>query len=70
MFAYRGPDGYPLRFLHLLLADPQSLVVFRYDPDEERWLVHVSGAPAIVNNLEDFNDGDELWLRFAAPNGE
>ena len=70
VFAYHGPDGYPLRFLHLLLDDPQPLVVFRYDPDEERWLVHVSGAPAIVNNLEDFNDGDELWLRFASPDGE
>ena len=68
-FAYSGPDGYPLRFLHLLLADPQPLAIFRYDASEDRWSVHIASAPAWVNDLEAFVDGDELWLRFAASEG-
>ena len=65
-FAYSGPDGYPVRFLHLLLADPQPRVIYRYDADEDRWLLYIPGAPAFVNDLDAFDDGDELWLHFAA----
>ena len=64
-----APDGYPLRFLHLLLADPQPLAIFRYDASEDRWSVHIAAAPAWVNDIEAFADGDELWLRFAASEG-
>ena len=63
-FSYDGPDGYPLRFLHLLLDDPQPLAIWRYNADEERWMLHIAGAPDWVNDLESFAGGDELWMRF------
>ncbi len=66
-FVYHGPDGYPLRFLHLLIADPQPIAAFHYDGDEQRWRIHFPRAPAWVNDLEHFDDGDEFWLRFAPP---
>ncbi len=63
-FSFSGPDGYPLRFLHLLLDDPQPLAIWRYNANEERWMLHVAGAPDWVNDLESFDGGDELWMRF------
>ena len=63
-FTYDGPDGYPLRFLHLLLDDPQPRAIFQYDVDGEHWLIHINGAPDWVNSLEGFDDGDEIWVRF------
>ena len=64
LFTYGGPDGYPLRFLHLLLDGPQPLAIFHYDEDGERWLIHINGAPEWVNSLGEFDDGDEIWVRF------
>ena len=69
IFDYRGPDGYPPRFLHLLLDDPLPLAIFRYDASEDRWLIYIPGGPAFVNEIDQFNDGDELWARFASPEG-
>ena len=63
-FTYDGPDGYPLRFLHLLLEGPRPLAIFHYDADGERWLIHINGAPDWVNSLDGFDDGDEIWMRF------
>lgn len=63
-FSYEGPDGYPLRFLHLLLTDPQPLAIWHYNADEKRWMLHIAGAPDWVNDLESFDGGDELWIRF------
>lgn len=63
-FGYDGPDGYPLRFLHLLLDDPRPLAIWRYSAAEERWMLHIAGAPDWVNDLESFDGGDELWMRF------
>ena len=70
IFVYQGPDGYPPRFLHLLLDDPLPLAIFRYDASEERWLIYIPGGPAFVNEIDHFNDGDELWARFASPEGD
>ena len=64
VFSYSGPNGYPLRFLHLLLVDPQPLAIWRYNAAEERWMLHIAGAPNWVNDLESFDGGDELWMRF------
>lgn len=63
-FSYDGPDGYPLRFLHLLLDDPQPLAIWRYNAAEGQWMLHIAGAPDWVNDLERFDGGDELWMRF------
>ncbi len=63
-FSYSGPDGYPLRFLHLLLDDPQPPAIWRYNVEEKRWMLHFAGAPDWVNTLESFDGGDELWIRF------
>ena len=63
-FSYDGPDGYPLRFLHLLLDDPQPLAIWRYNAAEAQWMLHIAGAPDWVNDLERFDGGDELWMRF------
>ena len=66
-FTYQGPDGYPVRFLHLLLDDPLPRAIFRYDASEERWRHYIPLAPAWVNNLDAFKDGDEIWMRFDPP---
>ncbi len=54
----------PLRFLHLLLNDPQPLAIWRYNAEEERWMLHFAGAPDWVSNPGSFDGGDELWIRF------
>lgn len=70
LFAYAGPDGYPTRFLHLLLDDPQPRIIWRYDAGEADWHVFIPGAPAWVNRIHTFSDGDLLWVQFQAPHTE
>ena len=65
LVVYRGPDGYPLRFVHLLTGDPTPFAFFRFLADEERWDRHIVGAPRRVNTFDAFEDGDVLVLRFA-----
>ena len=67
---YRGPDAYPLRFIHRLTGDPTPVAFFRYLAGEQRWDRHLVGAPAHVNTFDSFNDGDVLVLKFAVAASE
>ena len=69
LVVYRGPDGYPLRFVHLLTGDPTPFAFFRFLAEEERWDRHIVGAPKQVNTFDALEDGDVLVLRFAVPVG-
>ena len=66
---YTGPDGYPLRFAHLLTGGREPLAWFRLDIDEQRWDRYIVGAPPAVNSFESVEDGEVLIVRFAAPAG-
>lgn len=61
---YRGPDGYPSRFTHLLVDFRAVRTVFAFDEDEERWRAYSTGVPAWVNSLTEFEDGQELFIFF------
>ena len=63
-FQYRGPDGYPLRFSHLLTGLVQADAFFRYDDAQERWQVHVVGAPSFVQDFRRLNDEDIVIAKF------
>jgi subtilisin family serine protease len=67
---YVGPDGYPLRFGHLLTGQQVPTTWFRFDVDEQRWNVYVVGAPAFVNSFEVVSNGDVLFAQLAAPLAE
>lgn len=69
-FAYTGPDGYPLRFGHLLTGERKPVAWFRFAVAEQRWDGYVVGAPAFVSSFEVVADGDVLFARVAAPAGE
>ncbi|MDA1003312.1 MAG: hypothetical protein O3B31_08205, partial [Chloroflexi bacterium] len=58
LVSYQGPDGYPLRFAHLLLADHELTAAFRYDTAAQRFRVFVAGAPAFVSDLTRLRNGD------------
>ncbi len=64
---YVGPDGYPLRFAHLLTGQLEPTTWFRFDVDEQRWDVYVVGAPTFVNSFEVARNGDVLFAQLAAP---
>ncbi len=67
VFVYRGPDAYPLRFAHLLVAHPLPVAYFRYNAVFERWDRYVVGAPSRVNTFDRLDDGDAIVVRFRAP---
>src|SRR5690606_2152990 len=46
---YAGPEGYPARFVHLLVDYREVRTIFSFDPQEERWTAFSSSAPAWVN---------------------
>ena len=48
---YRGPDGYPLRFSHLLTGLVQAEAFFRFDSDGQAWEAHIIGAPDFVQDF-------------------
>ncbi len=64
---YTGPDGYPLRFAHLLTEDREPLAWFRFDVAGQRWDRYIVGAPAAVSSFEILENGGVLMARFAAP---
>jgi len=64
---YRGPDGYPVRFAHLLTPPERPpAAVFRRD-GAGGWDVYIVGAPAFVQSLLLLNNGDQLVIRFRGP---
>jgi subtilisin family serine protease len=66
-FVYVGPDGYPLRFGHLLINNREPLTWFRLDLNEQQWDQYVVGAPAFVNSFEVVWNGDVVFVHVAAP---
>ena len=61
---YQGPDGYPVRFLHLLADGREATSVFRVRLPERVLERYIPGAPGFVNEFETFDGGDLLFLRF------
>ena len=67
LLQYRGPDGYPLRFAHLLTGLREADAYFRLDVEAQRWDTFIRGAPDFVQDFERFNDGDLVIGLFPAP---
>jgi subtilisin family serine protease len=61
---YQGPDGYPMRFLHLLADGRDATSVFRVLLQERALERYIPGAPDFVNEFDAINSGDLLFLRF------
>lgn len=61
---YLGPNGYPTRFVHLLVDFRRVRTVFSFDGGEQRWRAFSSTAPEWVNSLTHFNNGDTLYIFF------
>ena len=55
---YRGPDGYPLRFAHLLTDLVEAEAFFRLDTEAQRWDTFIRGAPDFVQDFARMNDDD------------
>ena len=63
---YRGPDGYPARFAHLL-TPPGREPLALYRPNAAgSFDLRIPGAPALIQTLVAIDDGDALLLRFDA----
>ena len=67
ILTYTGPDGYPLRFAHLLTEGREPLAWFRFDVAGQRWDRYIVSAPAAVNNFASVDNGGVLMARFHAP---
>ncbi len=61
---YQGPDGFPMRFMHLLAGGRDATSVFRVLIPERTLERHIPGAPDFVNEFNTLNGGDLLFLRF------
>ena len=61
---YQGPDGFPMRFMHLLAGGRDATSVFRVLIPERTLERHIPGAPDFVNEFDTLNGGDLLFLRF------
>lgn len=61
---YGGPDGYPLRFAHLLTGLVDAEAFYRLDASTQRWEVYIRGAPAFVQDFDRFDDGDLVVALF------
>ena len=61
---YRGPDGFPARFAHLLLDRGAATVYYRLDATGRAYQAFVVGAPRSASTFEVFHDGDVLLARF------
>ena len=64
---YRGPDGYPIRFAHLLTPPGRPPVAVFRRGGAGRWDAYIRGAPAVVQSLLLLNSGDELVIRLGGP---
>ena len=61
---YQGPDGYPLRFIHLLAGGREATSIFRVRIPERTLERYIPGAPDFVNEFDQLKGGDLLFLRF------
>ena len=68
LLQYRGPDGYPLRFSHLLAGLIEANAYFRLDIEAQRWDTFIRGAPDFVQDFERLDDGDLVVGLFPASN--
>ena len=64
---YRGPGGYPLRFVHLLPLGRRVVAVYRLELLAARFDRYIVGAPAFVQTFDALRDGDLLFVVVAAP---
>lgn len=62
---YRGPDGYPLRFAHLLADLREADAYYRLDHEAQRWNTFIRGAPTFVQDFERIDDDDIVIGLFA-----
>jgi len=69
LVSYQGPDGYPMRFAHLLVGDRQVVAAFRYDAPARRFRVYLVGAPAFVSDLVRLRNGEIVILELLEPAG-
>ena len=63
-FQYRAPDGYPLRFSHLLTGLVQAGACFRFDDGQQQWEAHIAAAPKFVQDFGKLDDLDIVIARF------
>lgn len=66
-FVYRGPDGYPARFAHLLTPTGRAPAATFRRNGAGSWDVYIAGAPAFVQSLLQIDNGDSLVMRFDEP---
>ncbi len=59
---YDGPDGYPARFVHMLVDFRAIRTIFAYDG--ERWRAYSTMVPSWVNSLSQLDDGQEIYIFF------
>jgi len=64
---YRGPSGYPLRFVHLLPLERRVIAVYRLELLTARFDQYIVGAPTFVQTFDTLRDGDLLFMVVAAP---
>lgn len=64
LFSYRGPDGYPAHFIHLLLNGVTPRGIYRLNQETQTWTVFIPGAPAFVNTLTILDNGQVVVARF------
>ena len=65
---YHGPDGYPLRFAHLLTGGIEPRAIFRLDAESQLWSAYVPGAPDFVQGFTRLNDDDLMIATFPPAN--
>jgi len=64
---YRGPDGYPLRFAHLLTDPRRASAYFRFDEASQSFRHYIVGAPSRVQSFTMLTDDTPYVIRYRAP---
>lgn len=59
---YRGPSGYPLRFLYRLVGDRDVAGAWVLDRATARWQGFVTGVPTAGDAIDRLSDGDALVI--------
>ena len=67
LLSYQGPDGYPLRFSHLLIGGRDAVAAFRFDAALQRFRVYIAGAPPFVSDLTRLRNGDIVIVEVGPP---
>ncbi len=69
LLSYQGPDGYPLRFAHLLLGGRDADAAFRFDGSVQRFRVYIAGAPEFVSDFTRLRNGDIVIVQLGVGGG-